>query len=40
MNENAILVAEAAKDFLKLLDLVERKREIAVLLREDKAVAR
>ena len=39
MNEIAIPVAEAAKDFLKLLDLVERKRESAVLMREGKAVA-
>jgi antitoxin (DNA-binding transcriptional repressor) of toxin-antitoxin stability system len=39
MNETAIPVAEAAKDFLKLLDLVERKRESAILMREGKAVA-
>lgn len=39
MNEIAIPVAEAAKDFLKLLDLVERKGESAVLVREGKAVA-
>ena len=39
MNETAIPVAEAAKDFLKLLDLVERKRESAILTREGKAVA-
>jgi len=39
MNETAIPVAEAAKDFLKLLDLVERKRESAILMREGRAVA-
>jgi hypothetical protein len=39
MNETAIPVAEAAKDFLKVLDLVERKRESAVLMREGNAVA-
>lgn len=39
MNETAIPVAEAAKDFLKLLDLVERKRESAVLIREGRPVA-
>ena len=39
MNETAIPVDEAAKDFLKLLDLVERKRESAILTREGKAVA-
>ena len=39
MSETAISVAEAAKDFLKLVDLVERKRESAVLMREGKAVA-
>lgn len=39
MSETAIPVNEAAKDFLKLLDQVERNREPAVLLREGKAVA-
>ena len=37
--ENAIPVAEAAKDFLKLLDRVEREHESAVLTREGKPVA-
>jgi antitoxin (DNA-binding transcriptional repressor) of toxin-antitoxin stability system len=39
MNETAIPVAEAAKDVLKLPDLVERQRESAVLTREGKPVA-
>jgi antitoxin (DNA-binding transcriptional repressor) of toxin-antitoxin stability system len=39
MNETAIPVAEAAKDFLKLLELVERSRESAVLMREGRPVA-
>ena len=39
MNETAIPVAEAAKDFLKLLDLVERKQESAIFMREGRAVA-
>jgi antitoxin (DNA-binding transcriptional repressor) of toxin-antitoxin stability system len=39
MSEIAIPVADAAKDFLKLLDRVERKRESAVLLREGRPVA-
>ncbi|MEQ2006381.1 MAG: hypothetical protein ABMA26_06260 [Limisphaerales bacterium] len=39
MSETAIPVAEAAKDFLKLLDLVERRREPAVLMRDGRAVA-
>ena len=39
MSETAISVAEAAKDFLKLLDLVENKGESAVLMRGGKAVA-
>jgi antitoxin (DNA-binding transcriptional repressor) of toxin-antitoxin stability system len=39
MSETAIPVAEAAKDFLKVLDLVERKREPAVLVREGRPVA-
>lgn len=39
MSETAIPVAEAAKDFLKLLELVERSRESAVLVREGRPVA-
>jgi antitoxin (DNA-binding transcriptional repressor) of toxin-antitoxin stability system len=39
MSETAIPVAEAARDFLRLLDLVERKRESAILLREGRPVA-
>jgi antitoxin (DNA-binding transcriptional repressor) of toxin-antitoxin stability system len=39
MSETAIPVAEAAKDFLALLDRVERKGESAVLVREGKPVA-
>ena len=38
-SEIAIPVAEAAKDFLKLLDRVEREQESAVLVREGKPVA-
>lgn len=36
---SAIPVAEAARDFLSVLDMVERKRETAVLVRDGKAVA-
>lgn len=39
MSEIAVPVAEAAKDFFKLLDLVERRREPAVLMRDGRAVA-
>jgi hypothetical protein len=39
MSETTIPAAEAAKDFLKLLDLVERNHEPAVIVREGKAVA-
>ena len=39
MSETAIPVADAARDFLRVLDIVERKREPAVLVREGKAVA-
>ncbi len=39
MRETAISVADAAKDFLRLLEVVERKREPAILVREGKAVA-
>lgn len=38
-SEIAIPVAEAAKDFLKLLDRIERGHESAVLMREGKPVA-
>lgn len=39
MSETAIPVAEAAKDFLRLLDWVERQRESAILVREGRPVA-
>jgi antitoxin (DNA-binding transcriptional repressor) of toxin-antitoxin stability system len=39
MSETAVSVADAAKDFLRLLDHVERKRETAILLRDGKPVA-
>jgi hypothetical protein len=39
VSETAISVAEAAKDFLRVLDLVERQHQPAVLLREGKPVA-
>jgi antitoxin (DNA-binding transcriptional repressor) of toxin-antitoxin stability system len=39
MSETAISVAEAAKDFLRLLEGVERRRESAILTREGKPVA-
>ena len=39
MSETAIPVAEAARDFLRILDLVENKRETAVLIRDGKPVA-
>ena len=39
MSETAISVAEAAKDFLRVLDRVERQRESAILVREGKPVA-
>ena len=39
MSETAISVAEAAKDFLRLLEGVERRRESAILVREGKPVA-
>ncbi len=38
-SETTISVAEAAEDFLRVLDLVERKRQPAVLVREGKPVA-
>ena len=40
MSENAIPVAEAARDFLRLLERVESRREPATLLREGHPVAR
>jgi antitoxin (DNA-binding transcriptional repressor) of toxin-antitoxin stability system len=39
MSETAISVADAARDFLRVLDMVERKRETAVLVRNGKPVA-
>ena len=39
MSETSVSVAEAAKDFLRLLEGVERRRESAILLREGKPVA-
>jgi len=39
MSDTAIPVADAARDFLRVLDLVERKRETAVLIRDGKPVA-
>jgi antitoxin (DNA-binding transcriptional repressor) of toxin-antitoxin stability system len=39
MGETAIPVAEAARDFLRVLDRVERGGESAILVREGKPVA-
>jgi antitoxin (DNA-binding transcriptional repressor) of toxin-antitoxin stability system len=39
MNETTIPVAEAAKDFLRVLDRVERQGEPAVIVRDGKRVA-
>jgi antitoxin (DNA-binding transcriptional repressor) of toxin-antitoxin stability system len=39
MSETAISVTEAAQDFLRVLDRVERGGESAVLVREGRAVA-
>jgi antitoxin (DNA-binding transcriptional repressor) of toxin-antitoxin stability system len=39
MSDNAVPVSEAAKDFLGLLDWVERRREPAILVREGRPVA-
>jgi antitoxin (DNA-binding transcriptional repressor) of toxin-antitoxin stability system len=39
MSDTAVPVAEAARDFLRLLDRVERERKPAVLVREGKPVA-
>ncbi len=40
MSENAIPVAEAAANFLRVLDLVESRRESATLMRDGRPVAR
>ena len=39
MSETTIPVAEAAKDFLRLLEQVERNGEPAILVRDGKRVA-
>jgi antitoxin (DNA-binding transcriptional repressor) of toxin-antitoxin stability system len=39
MSEVAIPVAEAAKDFLRVLESVERNREPAILVRDGRPVA-
>lgn len=39
MSDIAVPVADAARDFLRVLDMVERKRETAVLIRDGKPVA-
>ncbi|HEX4264985.1 MAG TPA: hypothetical protein VH597_11645 [Verrucomicrobiae bacterium] len=39
MSETTIPVAEAAKDFFRILDLVERQHQSAVLVRDGKPVA-
>ena len=39
MSDTAISVAEAAKDFLRLLDRVECRRESAILVRDGRPVA-
>ena len=39
MSETAIPAAEAAKDFLRVLELVEDRGESAVILREGRPVA-
>ena len=39
MSEVAITVAEAAKDFLRVLESVERNRESAILVRDGRPVA-
>jgi len=39
MSETAIPVAEAARDFLRVLDRVERGGEPAILVREGRPVA-
>ncbi len=40
MSENAIPVAEAARDFLRLLEQVESRREPATLVRNGHPVAK
>ena len=39
MSETTVPVAEAARDFFRVLDLVERKHQSAVLVRDGKPVA-
>jgi antitoxin (DNA-binding transcriptional repressor) of toxin-antitoxin stability system len=39
MSEKTVPVAEAARDFLRILDLVERERQSAILVRDGKPVA-
>jgi len=39
VNETTIPVTDAAKDFLRVLDCVERKGETAVIMRDGKRVA-
>ena len=39
MSDTSISVADAARDFLRVLDMVEQKREPAVLVRDGKPVA-
>jgi antitoxin (DNA-binding transcriptional repressor) of toxin-antitoxin stability system len=39
MSETTIPAAEAAKDFLRVLEWVERKGEPAIIVRDGKAVA-
>jgi len=39
MSDIAIPVADAARDFLRVLEMVERRRETAVLIRDGKPVA-
>ncbi len=39
MSETAVPAAEAAKDFLRLLDWVERQHEPAIIVRDGRPVA-
>jgi antitoxin (DNA-binding transcriptional repressor) of toxin-antitoxin stability system len=39
MSETTVPVAEAARDFFRILDLVERKHQSAILVRDGKPVA-
>jgi len=39
MSETSVPVAEAAKDFLRLLDWVESRHESAILVRDGRPVA-